>query len=50
VNKLIRKKEAYNPKSRVLFITSIKEINISIVGMLQATTLENEVIKGDLLN
>jgi hypothetical protein len=50
VNKLIRKKEAYNPMSRVLFITKSKEITISIVGILHATKFEMEVINGDLLN
>jgi hypothetical protein len=50
VNKLIRKKDAYSPMSRVFFITSNKEISISTVGILQAIELAYEVIKGDLLN
>jgi hypothetical protein len=50
VNRLIIKKDAYNPMSFVLLKTSKSDINISTAGMLQAIELAYEVIKGDLLN
>jgi hypothetical protein len=50
VNKLIRKKDAYSPISRVLLKTNNNEISISTAGRLQATNFENDVMNGDLLN